>query len=179
MPWASTKDLGQDGLEDTVDHITEEAAISHSCVVPPGSLLVATRGMALAKRLPLAVTARRTAFNQDLKALVPNTGLDPAYLRVVLRGLEAEVLANVVEAAHGTRRLETRWLKALRVPVPERQLQCAIVERVRAIEEQNHAIASRLERQIGLLVQRRAALITAAATGQLDPSSHRASAPAT
>lgn len=174
LPWASTKDLVRDELCDTVDHITEAAAADHSCVVPAGSLLVATRGMALAKRLPLAVTTRRTAFNQDLKALVPGSGLQSAYLRVVLRGLESDILANVVEAAHGTRRLETRWLKALRVPVPERQVQRATVERVRAIEEQNDAVASRLARQVALLTERREALITAAVTGQLSPTSRHA-----
>lgn len=176
LPWASTKDIPQDHLTATVDHITEEAAAAYSCTVPPGSLLIATRGMALAKRLPLAVTTRRTAFNQDLKALVPNPRVDPAYLRVVLRGLESEILANVVEAAHGTRRLETQRLKALHVPMPEPRTQRVIVERVRAVEKQNNAVASRLERQISLLVKRRETLITAAVTGQLDPNSYRPSA---
>lgn len=175
LPWASTKDLVRDEIHDTVNHIAEEAA-AYSCVVARGSLLVATRGMALAKRLPLAVTTRRMAFNQDLKALVPKSGVDPAYLRVALRGLESEILANVVEAAHGTRRLETRWLKALRLPVPESRIQRAIVERVRKVEEENNAVVSRIERQMSLLIERREALITAAVTGRLDPTSYRASA---
>lgn len=170
LPWASTKDLGQDEISETVDHITGEAAATYSCVAPAGSLLVATRGMALAKRLPLAITTRPIAFNQDLKALVPQPGLASGYLRVVLRGLESEILANVVEAAHGTRRLETRWLKALHVPVSDSHIQDAVVERVRAVEEQNHVVASHLERQISLLAERRVALITAAVTGQLEPT---------
>jgi type I restriction enzyme S subunit len=176
LPWASTKDLARDELHDTADHITEEAALAHSCVVRTGSLLVATRGMALAKRLPLAVTRRPTAFNQDLKALVPPAGADVDYLRVVLRGCESEVLANVVESAHGTRRLETRHLKALRIPLPEPGIQRETVRAVRAIEQQNEAVASRLERQMEILEERRQALITAAVSGQLDPSSYRGTA---
>ncbi|MDX6697832.1 MAG: type restriction enzyme subunit [Solirubrobacteraceae bacterium] len=175
LPWASTKDLIQDELNDTVDHITEDAAAAHSTVVPPGTVLVATRGMALAKRLPLAVASRRMAFNQDLKALIPSPAVESGYLRVVLRGLESEILANVVEAAHGTRRLETRWLKALRVPVPDLRLQRSTVERVQAIETQNDAVASRLERQMSLLIERRQALITNAVSGELDTTSYPAS----
>lgn len=116
------------------------------------------------------------AFNRDLKALIPTSGLDPAYLRVAVRGLQAEILANVVEAAHGTRRLETRWLKSLRIPVPDLRIQRATVDRVRAVEEQNDAVVSCLERQMSLLVERREALITAGVTGQLDPTSYRAPA---
>jgi type I restriction enzyme S subunit len=176
LPWASTKDLGQDELEDTVDHVTNEAARRYSRVAPAGSLVIATRGMALAKRLPLAVTGREMAFNQDLKALVPSPEVDVAYLRVVLRGYESEVLAAVMESAHGTRRLETRHLKGLRIPIPDRNTQRRIVSEVREIEARNRAMFSALDRQLGLLGERREALITATVTGELDPSSYRASA---
>lgn len=179
MPWASTKDLASDELHDTIDHVTDEAAHAYSCVVPTGSVLIATRGMALAKRLPLAVTRRPSAFNQDLKALVPASGIDADYLRIAVRGYQSELLAAVVESAHGTRRLETRHLKALRVPIPSRDAQRRIVSGVRMVEAQTQAAASALHRQMDLLRERREVLITATVTGELDPSSYRASGVAT
>jgi hypothetical protein len=135
--------------------------------------------MALAKRLPLAVTRRPSAFNQDLKALVPASGIDADYLRIAVRGYQSELLAAVVESAHGTRRLETRHLKALRVPIPSRDAQRRIVSGVRMVEAQTQAAASALHRQMDLLRERREVLITATVTGELDPSSYRASGVAT
>lgn len=176
VPWASTKDLATDDLHDTVDHVTEEAAESYSRVAPGGSVLVATRGMALAKRLPLAVSRRPVAFNQDLKALVPATGIHADYLRIVLRGYQSELLASVVESAHGTRRLETRHLKALRIPIPKPAIQRRIIDEVHEIETEIQATAATLHRQLDLLEERRETLITAAVAGQLDPSSHHAPA---
>jgi type I restriction enzyme, S subunit len=175
VPWASTKDLATDDMRDTLDHVTHEAAHTFSRVVPAGAVLIATRGMALAKRLPLAVIRRPVAFNQDLKALVPAPGVEADFLRIVLRGYQSELLAAVVESAHGTRRLETRHLKALRIPIPNPDTQRRIAGEVREVEVESHAVAEALRRQMHLLQERRDALITAAVTGELDPSPYRAS----
>jgi type I restriction enzyme S subunit len=171
LPWASTKDLSTDDLRDTIDHVTETAAETYSRIAPKGSVLVATRGMALAKRLPLAVSQRPVAFNQDLKALVPTPGIRADYLRIALRGYQSELLASVVESAHGTRRLETRHLKALRVPIPDLDTQSRIVKEVRAVEAETQAIERALSRQLVLLEERCEALITAAVTGVLNAPS--------
>ena len=172
VPWASTKDLVLDELHDTMDHITEEAAQLFSRIVPPGALLIATRGMALAKRLPLATARLPLAFNQDLKAVVPASGIQADYLRIAVRGYQSELLAAVVEAAHGTRRLETRHLKALRIPVPSLDTQRRIVEDTKHLERKNSAILRALHQQMHLLQERRVALVAAAVTGQLDPASY-------
>ena len=171
MPWASTKDLVTDEMEDTLDHVTEQAAATHSRVAPAGSILVATRGMALAKRIPLAVTRRPVAFNQDLKGLVPVPDVEVDYLRIALRGYQSDLLASVVESAHGTRRLETRHLKALRIPLPDPDVQRRIVAEVREVEVGTQKIEKALRRQLALLEEHREALITAAVTGALDLSS--------
>lgn len=178
MPWASTKDLTSDELLDTIDHVTQQAAEQYSRVAPGGSLLIATRGMALAKRLPLAVTRNPAAFNQDLKALVPRPGIEADYLRIVLRGCESELLASVVESAHGTRRLETRHLKALRVPIPSPEVQRRIVDEVGDAEATTEALERAVQRQLDLLQERRQALIVAAVAGQLQIPSSPDRAPA-
>lgn len=175
VPWASTKDLSEDSLADTIEHITEDAAQDHSAIAPEGSLLVATRGMALAKRLPLAVTRTRMAFNQDLKALLPGPGLSADYLRLVLRGFEQEILGAVVEAAHGTRRLETKDLKAFTFPLPPRPEQQAVLDEVSHVETENRGLAELVKQQMALHEERRDALLTAAVTGQLDPTAYDAS----
>lgn len=173
MPWASSKDLGVDRLQDTIEHITAEAARTSSNIVPSGSVLVATRGMSLAKRLPLALVEERPiAFNQDLKGLVPIAPLDGEYLRIVLRAFEGEILSSVVEAAHGTRRLETKDLKALRFPRLSTADQRRKIEEVWEVEKANDALRKRIIRHIDLLNERRQALIHTTVTRVLDSSSY-------
>ena len=58
VPWVSTKDLKTRFLDDTIEHITEDAAIRHSRVAPAGFIVLSVRGMALAKRLPLSMLMR-------------------------------------------------------------------------------------------------------------------------
>jgi len=176
LPWVSSKDLGTDHIRDTLEHIDQDAAKVHSTVAPARSVLIATRGMALARRLPLAIIDRPMAFNQDLKGLVPLAPLDDEYLRIVLRAFEAEILCFVLEAAHGTRRLETKDLKAFRFPLPSSAEQRRKVDEVREVEDGNAALAERVTRHVALLRERRDALVTAAVTGQLDTSSYRDSA---
>lgn len=178
VPWVSSKDLGSDRLRDTLEHVHEEAGRSYSTLAPTRSVLVATRGMSLAKRLPLAIIDRPMTFNQDLKALVPIKPLDGEYLRVVLRAFEAEILSLVLESAHGTRRLETSDLKALKFPLPSAQEQERRVDEVAEIEDGNGALANRITRHIKLLAERRDAVITAAVTGQLDLSHRESAVPA-
>ena len=165
FPWASSKDLHAERLTDTIEHVTEEAALAGSRIVGPGTLLVATRGMSLAKRLPMALVMERMAFNQDLKAIVPNPHVDGEYLRLVLRAFEPEVLSLTVEAAHGTKRIETHTLKAFRIPLPSLPEQQQIVGDTLAVEGTLFELDSRLLRERELLAEHRHALISAAVAG--------------
>ena len=167
FPWASSKDLHAERLTDTIEHVTEEAALAGSRIVDPGTLLIATRGMSLAKRLPMAVVMERMAFNQDLKAIVPDPHVDGEYLRLALRAFEPEVLSLAVEAAHGTKRIETHTLKAFRVPLPDLAEQHRIVRDTLAVEETLFELDSRLLRERELLTEHRHALISAAVAGSV------------
>lgn len=176
MPWVSSKDLHSDRLSDAQEHIDERAAETSSTIAPASSVLVSTRGMSLAKRLPFALIERPMAFNQDLKGLVPVDPLDGEYLRIVLRSFEPEILSSVVESAHGTKRLKTQHLKALKFPLPTPKKQRSLVAEVTEAEIENSQLIDRIRRHIDLLNQRRVALISVAIDGSIDPSSFRESA---
>lgn len=66
IPWMSVKDMNKNILEDTVDHITQEA-INNSAtnLIPKGTPIIATR-MSLGK---VVVANFDSAINQDLKAI--------------------------------------------------------------------------------------------------------------
>jgi len=165
LPWASSKDLHAERLTDTIEHVTEDAALAGSRIVEPGTLFIATRGMSLAKRLPMALVMKRMAFNQDLKAIVPASEVDGEYLRLVLRAFEPEVLSLTVEAAHGTKRIETHTLKAFRLPLPDLDEQQQIVQDTLAVEDTLFALDACLLQERELLAEHRHALISAAVAG--------------
>lgn len=119
IPWASNKDMKVGRLHDTIEHISADAAKSSSKLVPANTLLLVVRGMALAKTLPIAITQRTMAFNQDLKALEPKAGISGAFLYYWFVANAEFVLSKADEAAHGTKRLQTPALEDLVIRLPK------------------------------------------------------------
>ena len=91
------------------------------------------------------------------------------YLRLVLQSAKSYVVSVLVaEAAHGTRVLRTDIWKQLPVVFPPVAEQRLIIEHIEAVSLSYDRLASKTQRSIDLLKERRAAFITAAVTGQID-----------
>ena len=118
VPWVSAKDMKRLFLEDSEDHISAEAVDAGARLVPPGTLLMLTRGMTLLKDVPICVLRREMSFNQDVKGLRPKDGVDGLFLAWMLTGNKQRLLAMVNVAGHGTGKLDTDELKALELAVP-------------------------------------------------------------
>ncbi|ULO25108.1 restriction endonuclease subunit S [Methylocystis sp. SB2] len=124
IPWVSAKDMKRLFLEDAEDHISATAIDDGARLVPPGTLLVLTRGMTLLKDIPICFLRREMSFNQDVKGLRPKDGVDGLFLAWMLTGNKDRLLAMVDIAGHGTGKLDTDALKALELclpPPPEQQ----------------------------------------------------------
>lgn len=154
FPWISTRDLKQPELDGSTDTITEDAANRYSTTVPAGSLLIGTRGMALAKRLPVAMVTRAVAFNQDVKAIKPHPGISSKYLLYALLAFERPILALTDEAAHGTKRLDTDLLRGFRIPCPSLINQQRIADFLDAETARIDALVDARQRQSELLAER-------------------------
>ena len=126
IPWASAKDMKSFRLCDTADHVTPDGLANGTRVVPAGTVLLLTRGMALLNELPISVLLRPMAFNQDVKALRPRPGLDAGFLPYLVLGNREELLSLVDLAGHGTGRLNSDQLKGLAVRLPPLSEQHAI-----------------------------------------------------
>ena len=63
LPWVSSGEMTELRLHDTVLHISEEAALQGSKVVPAKTILAVVRGMSLAKEFRISITQREMAFN--------------------------------------------------------------------------------------------------------------------
>jgi type I restriction enzyme, S subunit len=169
IPWVSPKDMKSDEIVDAQDHVSQAALTESSLrLIAPVAVLIVVRGMILAHSFPVATTTRAVTINQDMKALHCRSSIDPYFLRNFLRGMEPHLVALADSSAHGTRKIETELLGRFEICVPPITEQHAIVAHLKRANEQTDSLRAATERTLALLKERRAALISAAVTGQLD-----------
>ena len=124
VPWASAKDMKRLRLYETEDRVTTAGVENGTRIVPKNTVLVLVRGMTLLKDVPVSVIQRPMAFNQDVKAFRPKPEVAEEFLPYLILGNKARLLDLVDLAGHGTGRLNTEELKAIRVhlpPLPEQR----------------------------------------------------------
>ena len=169
VPWASAKDLKKDLLLETEDRISTEAvADARLVLVPRGAVLTVVRGMILARLLPVAIAGAEMTINQDLKALIVNSRMDNEFLAHCLRAFAKTIIARADTSGHGTKVLRSEDWYRIALPVPPKKEQKAIVAALTAATNTQEHVRRSLESAILLVKERRAALITAAVTGQID-----------
>ncbi len=94
-----------------------------------------TRGMTLHNRVPICRVTKDAAFNQDVKAVLPNDGLCVRFLPYLLTGNHDRLHERVDSAGHGTGRLNTDEILSLPVFVPNKAEQTHIAEIGEALDE--------------------------------------------
>ena len=149
----SAKDLKTDEIHDAAMHVSEVAvAESATQIAPVGSLLILVRGMGLAKGVPIGEVMNACAFNQDLKALLPNTTVVTSrFLAFALRQQEAQFSKILETAAHGTLKINSDDLRQIKIPLPPLDTQQAIVAEIeaeQALVAANRELTTRFEKKI-------------------------------
>ena len=151
-PWVSAKDLKSLRIATSIDTLSDEGRQVAS-MVPSGTLLILVRGMSLFKSIPLGVTTRELAINQDLKGLIPNGKASAEFLAYNLLARESSLLQMVESAGHGTGRLDTDVLKDFMLRIPQKDEQDRIVRTIAtwdaAIEKTEQLIAAKERSQRG------------------------------
>lgn len=114
---------------DAIDHISElvfeETSLKR---IATKSVLLVVRGMILAHTVPVAITGREIAINQDMKAIVPKGDLQSEFLLWALLTQHDFILSKVSNAAHGTCRLEMSDIQSLPIPMADNELRKQFVE---------------------------------------------------
>ncbi len=127
IPWVSPKDMKSEVVIDSEDHITAEAIEnSTTSLIPKGSLLIVVRSGILARVVPIAITGREVAVNQDIKALVPRRGVEPRFVYHLLHA-QMGTLRNLVGRGATVHRLLADQLRELPVALPPLPVQQRIV----------------------------------------------------
>ena len=166
IPWVSPKDMKTDYLYSTQMKITT-AAVADSAVklIEPNSLLFVVRGMILAHSFPVAISRVTLTINQDMKALVLKEPRMAEYLLRALKGLKAEILAQVRRSSHGTCRLDSSDYSNLLIPIPPMAEQCRIVDKV----DELMTICDQLEARLATVHDIRRRLLEALLVEALEP----------
>ncbi|NOU37013.1 MAG: N-6 DNA methylase [Kiritimatiellaceae bacterium] len=152
IPWVSAKDMKSDVLSDASTHVSK-AAVKESAtqIAPVGSLLILVRGMGLANGVPICELAKPCAFNQDVKAMKPHASVNSTFLRVMLKQEEPQFRKILETAAHGTLKINTDDLSAIKFPLPPLAEQQAIVAEIEAEQKlvsANRELITRFEQKI-------------------------------
>ena len=135
IPWVSARDMKKFRLRDTSHHVTAEGLAHGTRQVPAGTVLLLTRGMRLLKELPVCVTERPMAFNQDIKALLASARMEPSFLPYLVVGSKRRLLNLVDLAGHGTGRINSDELRALDVRLPPTCEQRAIAHLLGTLDD--------------------------------------------
>jgi type I restriction enzyme S subunit len=168
IPWVSPKDMKRDFIADSEDHISDLALANSALkMIDEEAVLIVVRGMILAHSFPTAINTVPVTINQDMKALRCDERISPRFLKVVLEGATQYLVDQADSSAHGTKKLETGVLGGLGIPVPPLEEQEQIIARIAEERVKIDKLATATERSIGLLKERRSALIAAAVTGQI------------
>lgn len=152
VPWFSAKDIKKPRLTDSADHISETVFTATSLRrLPADTVVLVVRGMILAHTVPIAVLAVESAINQDLKALLPKREVDPTFLAAMLRAQHGTILSQVSTAGHGTKKLDSRVLENIRIPLPELDEQRRVAAILDLAANQRTAMDSMLRLQDELI----------------------------
>jgi type I restriction enzyme S subunit len=155
IPWLSAKDLKKFRLNDSIEKVTREGINNGTRLIDAGSVLILVRGMTLLKDVPIGVTERAVAFNQDLKALIPNRGIDGHYLGFYLAANKFRLLTLVDRTSHGAGRLPSDLLHSFEIELPgiekQRKIADILLTWDRAVERAEMRIAAESRLKRGLL----------------------------
>jgi type I restriction enzyme S subunit len=169
IPWVSPKDMRGEIIEDSEDHISEEAvARSATRLIQPGAVLVVVRSGILKHSIPVAINVRIVALNQDMKALVPKPFLTPQFLKYLVVGNQSALLVERRKAGATVESIEHELLANTCIPIPPVHEQQAIVSFLDRKITKIDALDAKLGGGIEQVKEYRIALISAAVTGKID-----------
>ncbi|RCW94924.1 restriction endonuclease subunit S [Marinomonas foliarum] len=125
IPWISAASMRGHYFSSSELAITELAVSEKAKMAEQGTLLLLVRGSMLWNKIPVGITTRRLAFNQDVKCIAPiSTKLDIYFLLYWFLAKENKLMGMVTGTGIGAGKLDTNDLQSLHVllpPLPEQR----------------------------------------------------------
>ena len=134
IPWVSPKDMKSLFILDSQDHITEDAVNNSSAKkIKSDSILMVIRSGILKHTLPVAMNKVEVTINQDMKAFIPSSEINPYYLLFYFKGIERDVLSGV--RAVTADNIDFNQFKKRHVILPPKQMQDDFASFVQQIDK--------------------------------------------
>lgn len=178
IPWLTTSDIERfrddrcDILEGTKESISRIGLENSSAELHPAGTVALSRTASVGFSV---VMGRDMATSQDFATWTCSESLEPRFLLLCLRAMRTDLQKRLATGStHKT--IYMPEIQSLRIPLPPIDEQRQAVELAREQIEHVDELSDLIRRQLPLLDERRDALITAAVTGELDPSTYRGSA---
>ena len=125
IPWISAAAMRGQYYSNSDKSITELAVNEKAKMAEKGTILLLVRGSMLWNKIPVGITSRRVAFNQDVKNISPKSQLlDVTFLLYWFLAKENKLMGMVTGTGIGAGKLDTTDLQSLDVflpPLPEQQ----------------------------------------------------------
>lgn len=128
IPWISASTLKPNEIHKSDQHLTPEAVAVGSMMAPIGATLLLVRGSALYKEIRAGTVVSPVCFNQDVKALIPDSRIIPKFLTYSILGRTADLLKLVSTAGNSAGVLDTKLVQSLDILLPSESEQRAIAE---------------------------------------------------
>ena len=170
IPWVSPKDMKSATIEDTEDHITLDGLQNSATkLVAPGAVLIVMRSGILRHTIPVAINRVPVALNQDMRAITPLPFVEARFLARLLEGHQQQLLNAWSKVGSTVESLESDLVGETEIAIPPLPQQRAIADYLDRETARLDALVAAKERVLGLLAEKRRALITSAVTRGLDP----------
>ena len=168
IPWVSLNDTAvlraSDYISDTTFKINEFGLANSSARLLPARAVVFTRDATIGES---AITTRPMAVSQHIIAwLCSQTRVIPEFLLFVIYGMRGELMRLTNGSTIGTIGLGD--VKSIRMALPPIVEQESIITAIIAGKNKIDEVSNKAKQSIEKLLEYRAALITAAVTGQLE-----------
>lgn len=169
FPWLNSSVVNAETVEGAEQFVTTMALREcHLPIVEPPAILVGITGQGRTRAMATTLKVRST-INQHIAFVKPHElKVDPSYLRSVLDA--AYHWLRLISGGVGSTKaaLTCEQLGSLAIALPPLDEQTEIVKLITASFRKIDALMEKTARSAELLSERRAALITAAVTGQID-----------
>lgn len=152
IPWASSADVRIGPIYSTASAITDRAvAESSTTLLPSGSIAIVTRSGILRRFLPVGLTTRPTAINQDIKAVFPIQQFTSEFIFHALVAASDEILASCMKSGTTVESIELTWLKRFEIAIPEdREEQAAIASVFTEMDQEILALTAKQRKMVEL-----------------------------
>lgn len=146
IPWISASSLRTFYVWRSDTNLSKAGVAAGSRMAPVGATLLLVRGSALHNEILAGLVTKPVCFNQDVKALVPNSSLVPEFLTFCLHGRADELLRLVSSAGNTAGVLDTKILKAFEILLPDKREQEAISAALADIDAEIVSIEARRDK---------------------------------